>query len=170
MDLSKNWRNLIEFIGIFALIASLVFVGFQLQQDQRLAEAQIYADFDDTQIELSRLVIENVEVWLAGSNLQELSEADSQTFEAVAMAVMAKYNGLMARAVRLKTDPVEDYALDYAFLLYNNEGLQNSFRTRCTIGQELRNRKPQRCENVLPFLEEFISGKRKTPHISPLAP
>lgn len=46
MDPSTNWRNLIEFIGIFALIASLVFVGFQLQQDQRISEAQTYVDFD----------------------------------------------------------------------------------------------------------------------------
>ena len=80
---SENWRGIVELVGIFAVVASLIFVGLQLRQDQRIAEAEIYADFDDTQIELSRLILENRELWLAGSNGEQLSELDQQSFEAM---------------------------------------------------------------------------------------
>lgn len=66
MARSQNWRVTLELIGIFAIVVSLVFVGIQLQQDQQIAVAQLYADFDDTQIELSQLLIENEDVWLRG--------------------------------------------------------------------------------------------------------
>ncbi len=35
-----NWRTVAELIGMIALVASLVFVGLQIQQEQEIAESQ----------------------------------------------------------------------------------------------------------------------------------
>ena len=133
----RNWREIVEIVGILAIVASLVFVGLQLRQDQRIAAAQIFADFDDTQIELSRLLIENHEVWRAGSSEEELSDAEQFVFRALAEAVVAKYNGFIARAIRLETQPVESYAIRYAFLLHSTPGLRRYFEKRCQLSAEL---------------------------------
>ena len=39
-----QWRDLAEGIGIFALVASLIFVGIQLRLEQEIAESQAYID------------------------------------------------------------------------------------------------------------------------------
>ena len=69
---SNDWRSVAELIGIAAVVASLIFVGLQLRQEQDIAQSQLFADWDDTRIEWSRLLSENNDVWirgLAGSDL-----------------------------------------------------------------------------------------------------
>ena len=36
-----SWKNIAEFSGIIAIVASLIFVGFELQQDRQLTRAQL---------------------------------------------------------------------------------------------------------------------------------
>ena len=39
--IEKRWRELFELIGLLSVVASLIFVGFQLRQDQVLARAEL---------------------------------------------------------------------------------------------------------------------------------
>jgi len=41
---NKNWKDVAELVGILAIIASLVFVGMQMQQDRVHARAELGAD------------------------------------------------------------------------------------------------------------------------------
>jgi hypothetical protein len=59
---TPNWKEVAELVGIVAIVLSLLFVGTQIRQEQNIALAQIFADFDDTQIEWARLVAENKDV------------------------------------------------------------------------------------------------------------
>ena len=38
---SVSWKDIAEFVGIIAIVASLLFVGLELQQDRQLARAQL---------------------------------------------------------------------------------------------------------------------------------
>ncbi len=38
---SINWKDIFEFFGVAAIVASLLFVGLQLQQDRRLTRAEL---------------------------------------------------------------------------------------------------------------------------------
>jgi hypothetical protein len=71
--------NLIESIGVVGIIASLIFVGMQVRQDQRIAEAQIYAESATLGIELSRLINDNREVWSKGSKGEEPDGTDRRS-------------------------------------------------------------------------------------------
>jgi hypothetical protein len=82
-----QWRNILEAIGFVILIASLIFVGLQIRQDHRIAQAQNAADFDDTMIEYARVINANREVWIKGLAGTELSPVDAVTFEVVAFTV-----------------------------------------------------------------------------------
>ena len=39
---SMNWKDVVEFVGIAAIVASLLFVGLQLKQSQEIAVAAQY--------------------------------------------------------------------------------------------------------------------------------
>jgi hypothetical protein len=165
-----TWKELVEIVGIFAVVASLLFVGVQLRQDQDIAEAQIYADFDDTQIALTELVLDNHDLWIAGADGEDLSDSDQSKFAAIANAVLAKYNGFISRARRLDTRPVEDYAVQYAYMLYSYPGLRNAFERRCRIATGLYGTDNPTCMLVLPVLADFDNGARAIPTDKYLAP
>jgi len=38
---SYSWKDIAEFVGIIAIVASLIFVGLELQQDRQLTRAQL---------------------------------------------------------------------------------------------------------------------------------
>ena len=38
---TTSWKDIAEFIGIIAIVASLIFVGLELQQDRQLTRAQL---------------------------------------------------------------------------------------------------------------------------------
>ncbi len=63
---TTNWKDIAELIGIGAIVGSLIFVGFQMRQDKLIAEAQIYAERDDTTVNLAQLIGQNSDVWKKG--------------------------------------------------------------------------------------------------------
>ena len=93
MTKSFDWKSIAEFVGIAAIVASLIFVGLQLRQDRQLALAENAADFDDTMIEYANVIRENREVWLRGLDGAELSPQDQVIFESLGFAVWQKFFG-----------------------------------------------------------------------------
>ena len=59
-------RESVELVGIAAIVASLVFVGMQVRQDQDIAVAQLLMEATARRIELSQLMSENREAWEKG--------------------------------------------------------------------------------------------------------
>ena len=54
-----SWKNFLEGLGVLALVASLLFVGFQLQQDRNLAAAQVIVNAQSATNELFVLISDN---------------------------------------------------------------------------------------------------------------
>jgi len=44
---SVSWKGIAEFVGIIAIVASLLFVGLELQQDRQLTRAQLGSDANE---------------------------------------------------------------------------------------------------------------------------
>jgi hypothetical protein len=56
---SAKLNDWMQVIGIFALVASLLFVGLQMRQDQEIAKATLYQMRSDSARELGMVVLEN---------------------------------------------------------------------------------------------------------------
>jgi len=54
-----NWKELFESIGLLAIILSLVFVGFQIKQDQLLTRSELGAGSAKMAAEISMMAIES---------------------------------------------------------------------------------------------------------------
>ena len=55
---SHNWRNYAELVGIVAIVASLVFVGMQIRQDQVIARSELTSDSFQLMMELDQILID----------------------------------------------------------------------------------------------------------------
>ena len=75
MDASKinDWLQLVGMLGI---IASLIFVGLQVNQTQRAGEGAELGSYVETSIHLRELLIENADIWRKACAGEELSAQD----------------------------------------------------------------------------------------------
>ena len=127
---NTDWKSTAELIGIAAVVASLLFVGLQLRQDQDIAEAQIFAQSNQLTIDLSSLVNEHRGIWLRGINGEELSAEDEVVFENLFAAVLFNYGGLWQRANRLDTRSPESAAKQMAYHIFAHPGLRRMWEER----------------------------------------
>ena len=60
---SNNWKDIAELVGISAIVASLVFVGMQMEQSQQLAFADSALAMSANRIEEGSLQADHIDVW-----------------------------------------------------------------------------------------------------------
>ncbi len=121
------WNDLFERIGIVAIIASLIFVGLQVRQDQNIAVVQILSAHDGNMVEMANLISENRVVWIRGLDGEELSEPDEAAFQTMADAADRLMSNRFTRTQLLDTFHVEIVAQRYAFSLYINPGMRRVY-------------------------------------------
>ena len=155
-------KELLEAIGFVALIASLIFVGLQIRQEQTIARAQDAADFDDTMIEYARVINTNRDIWIKALEGAELSPQDQVTFESVAFAVWQKFTSIYRRDRLLFQSDGMSAARQFAAEMFLYPGLRQYVLTRCrhreSIGQEV-----PLCDDVRTQLERYDEGTLPAP-------
>lgn len=124
------WNDLFERIGIVAIIASLIFVGLQVRQDQNIAVAQILAEHDGNLIEMANLVSDNREIWIRGLEGEELSKLDELAFQTMADTTDRLLSNRFNRTQLLDTFPGDLVAQRYAFRLYTFPGLRRIYEVK----------------------------------------
>ena len=77
---SAKLNDWMQVIGIFALVASLIFVGFQVKQTDDIATDDLFDSIIVNTTELSSLIAENADVWARGCLGEELSYAERIRF------------------------------------------------------------------------------------------
>ncbi len=124
---SPNRKDLIELVGITAIVASLIFVGLQMRQDQKIAEAQAYVDAAAVHTDLNQYIENNKEVWIKGLDGAELSLADKWTFHALCRTIYLRKIADWERAKRLDAGNPDFFALSYAYDIHVYPGLRRFF-------------------------------------------
>jgi hypothetical protein len=116
-----GWKDLIEGIGMSAIIASLLFVGLQLRQAQEIATAEGYLEILSIRNEIGNSIKAEVSVWNKG-----LSGVDLSRDEAVVFAVLINQINDSRHYEYIQTVEIsgEESAIpvvhDFAIFLYNN--------------------------------------------------
>ena len=93
---SAKLHDWIQIIGIFALVASLIFVGFQIKQTQEIAESEAYQARAATSIELTAMEASSPEFTsglakLYAGNVDELTAQEKVSLEFFFGAEMTVY-------------------------------------------------------------------------------
>jgi len=73
---NTDWKSVAELIGIAAIVASLVFVGVQLRQDRRFAQAEAVADLLENGLESRATINQFAHVLTKGNSGAQLDPAE----------------------------------------------------------------------------------------------
>lgn len=126
---SGNWKDSAELIGIAAIVASLVFVGIQLRQEQRIALVEIGQNSTAINTDIEIAISNIADTWVKSNAGEALSKAESLAIERIAMASyrMTVTSSLERR--RLGSDQSVSVPF-FAIWLYENPGARQLWERR----------------------------------------
>jgi hypothetical protein len=125
--MSIGWKDAAELVGITAIVSSLIFVGFQIRQDQEIAAAQSYMDATAVLTEENQYIDGNKEIWLRGLDGAELSQEDEYTFQAICRSIYLRKIAQWQRIRRLQTGRPASVIQGYAYNIHTYPGLRRFF-------------------------------------------
>ena len=131
-----NWKDTAELIGIAAIVASLIFVGFQLRQDFQIAQSQVWLERDALRAEIAALISDHPDVWVKGLKGTELTESETAQFETMFVLYLQKESThFFQREAGLSPGDADIIVLRFANMIMTYPGLNaawtrwNSIRT-----------------------------------------
>jgi hypothetical protein len=124
---STNWKDIAELIGIAAIVASLVFVGLQMRQEQTIAITETRSTVTQKIGEISAIIESSPGVWIRGLDGEELSAEERVVFYSMVEVVESFFFDMFLRFRNLEIGSVEPLARDFAFAVYTYPGLKQAY-------------------------------------------
>ena len=78
---AANWKDIVEFIGIAAIVGSLIFVGLELQLQQQMAINESGFNLVENAREVRSTLIEHADIWARGDAGEELYRTEAAIFQ-----------------------------------------------------------------------------------------
>jgi hypothetical protein len=120
-------KDTVELIGIAAIVASLVFVGIQLRQEQEIAIADTFGSVSEMTVEISIFIGQNMGIWKKGMNGGELSPDEFGVFQGLYSAVESHNQRMFVRWRRIGPGDPNEIASDFAYALYVFPGIRELY-------------------------------------------
>ncbi|NOR36686.1 MAG: hypothetical protein GQ577_08060, partial [Woeseiaceae bacterium] len=127
----KKFNEIAELVGIVAIVASLIFVGLEMRQSQKIALAEIEANHVSASVEIQSLISDNSEVWTRGIANEELDDSDAAIFESMLVALSDR-NWSLQYQMRLldRHDYADAVVHQFAAYLHRRPGLRRALTER----------------------------------------
>ena len=128
---APKWKGTAEFVGVIAIVGSLIFVGLQIKQEQDIALAEINLSLLNSGIELNIAIGESAEVWAKGNAGEELTRAERILYEKLLESV--DYLTRTDRRQYLRFDqqwPAQVPIAEFAYFLHRNPGARETWQSR----------------------------------------
>ena len=120
---STNWKDIAELIGITAIVASLIFVGLQMQQAREIAIADGNLANAANKIESNTAIVQNSAIWVRGNAGEELNPEDRTVFHYLIQNTFDVAFFEVVRLRRLGADQIADTLVaDFSAFLFENPG------------------------------------------------
>ncbi len=134
----SGWKNTLERIGIAAIVASLVFVGLQMRQEQEIAIVDTYGELSQSCVELTFKIGEQLEIWKKGLDGEQLTDEELGVFAVQAAAVGEFSQRVFIRWMRLGPIDPAVAASRFAYALYIFPGLRREYESAGQFSSSLR--------------------------------
>lgn len=123
----ENWKDVAELIGVAAIVASLVFVGLQLRQEQEIAITETFGDMSQSMVDLALEIGNHMDTWQRGLDGEELTSSEQGRFDALATSAIQLNQRIYIRWVRLGPIDPDVAASSFAYALYIFPGLRRHY-------------------------------------------
>ena len=127
---SLNWKDGIEFVGVVAIVASLIFVGLEMRQSRDIALAERAVNMLMAEIEIRRPIYEFPDIWARGNAGEELNRSEAVIYTNLIRDINAYgfQRRLSAHIVDTKSS-VKAASWDMAGFLYENPGARKEWNS-----------------------------------------
>jgi hypothetical protein len=127
----KTFNEVAELVGIVVIVTSLIFVGLEMRQSQKIALAEIEASFVSASVEIESLISSNSKVWTRGIADEELDDSDAAIFESILVA-LSNRNWSTQEQMRLldRHDAADSNVHRFAAYLHRRPGLRRAWAER----------------------------------------
>jgi len=122
-----SFDKILSIIGQVSIVASLVFVGFQMQQDQDISESEILAFEAELELSFSELISQYPLAWMKGLAGDDLTNEEYVQFDAMAYTLFRIHANRGRRGLVFSGRTVGSAGnnLDvesYAYFIHENKG------------------------------------------------
>ena len=138
---STNWKDIAELFGIAAIVASLLFVGIQMKQDQAIATAEGDLAHAANKIERNVAITEHPDIWARGLSGAELAESEAVIFRKLVGITYDVAFFEASRMNRLGVSPIGEIVVaDFTAFLFRYPGARRVWLEENAKKNELRSR------------------------------
>lgn len=165
--MSRDWKGYSELIGLAAVVVSLVFVGMELRQSQRVAFAQMQATGFSNMIEVRANIMDHADIWQRGNSDAELTPTEAVIYQQM---VLLENERIFHAIQQFEALGLEEYVpLDSAALagfLYENprarqvwqahEARLEKYRGMVSPGSQFTSEWVQKIESAIAAIEQGL--------------
>ncbi len=159
---SVSWKDIAEPVGIAAIVASLIFLGLQMQQAERLAQNEEGLAILTSMISINNAMSENVDIWLLGATGGDLSDTDAFIFKKLVNNANLNYFFGYLSEIRMGRSEVARLQLyDFTAMLHRNPGVR---RVWLETEEEFEDYRSRLSDGATPWAfwkQEVLSGLKK---------
>ena len=131
MTTNRGWRSVAEFVGILAVVLSLIFVGLQMRQTNGVAYMELDTTMVGIMVDTADLVASNSDVWVKGNAGEELSASESAVYNEMISVINTRWVVAESHASRLGRSDIADLIRrDWAAFLHQNPGARRAWLSR----------------------------------------
>jgi hypothetical protein len=121
---SPNWKFLAEFVGVTAIVASLIFVGLQVRQDREIAVSQNMLSIVEAKKHWVELMTANSSIWVKANSEMVLTPEEREIYRSMAHALEVQFFVDWFRARQVPgANTADTFAYEFAWKLDTNPGL-----------------------------------------------
>ena len=128
---TPNWKGTAEFVGVIAIVGSLIFVGLQIKQEQEIALAEINLSLLASGIELNIAIGENAEVWAIGNAGEDLTRAERILYDNLLESMSFSYRTERRQYLQFDQPRAAKVPIaQFAVFLHRNPGGREAWQLR----------------------------------------
>ncbi len=134
---NKNWKDIVELVGIAAIVASLVFVGLQMRQAQDIALSELSASIHASRVASDGMIAAHPDIWVRGNAGDELTEAEQATYRAILNShYWRHFIGWQQRQTFGRKQQMDFITAEFSVFLHDNPGARRNWIHMMDDGRE----------------------------------
>ena len=119
---SPDWKETAELIGLFAILASLIFVVLELQQQEKLLDLEMRYSMISATVAVNEQIIDHADIWVRGNVGEELDATESEIYQRMFISFNDNFFQTYFVFQELYPEQKQQISSQYAGFLARNPG------------------------------------------------